>query len=259
VKSTLKQRWDAGDVTFGGWCAIPSSLSAEIIGKAGFDWVLIDMQHGCMGYETAVEMIRAIDLGPSVPIVRVPANDPAMIGRMLDAGAMGIIVPMINSAEEARAVVDACRYPPLGQRSLGPFRVQVRDGRKYVPEANERIAVIPMIETLSALEAVEEIAAVPGVDALFVGPFDLSFALGLRPGDNDGEPAFDDAVTRIGKAARASGIATAVLSNPQLAPIRAEQGFQMISVAMDNVALAMGAAAALKTAQDEITKDAADA
>lgn len=256
---TLKQRWRAGEITLGGWCALPSSLSAEIIGKAGFDWVLIDMQHGCMGYETAVDMIRAIDLGASAPIVRVPANDPAIIGRMLDAGAMGIIVPMINSAEEARAVVDACRYPPLGQRSLGPFRVQVRDGGKYVPEANERIAVIPMIETLSALEAVEEIAAVPGVDALFVGPFDLSFALGLRPGDNDGEPAFDSAIERIGKAARASGIATAVLSNPQLAPIRAQQGFQMISVAMDNVALAMAAAGALKSAQDGINKEKANA
>lgn len=259
MKSSLKQRWHAGDITLGGWCAIPSSLSAEIMGKAGFDWVLIDMQHGCMGYETAVEMIRAIDLGSSAPVVRVPANDSAKIGRMLDAGAMGIVVPMINSAAEARAVVDACRYPPLGQRSLGPFRVQVRDGGKYVPEANERIAVIPMIETLSALEAVEEIAAVSGVDALFVGPFDLSFALGLRPGDNDGEETFDAAMERINKAARASGIATAVLSNPQLAPVRAEQGFQMISVAMDNVALAMAVGSALKTAQDEIKKDAADA
>lgn len=259
MKSALKQRWKVGDVTLGGWCAIPSSLSAEIMGKAGFDWVLIDAQHGCMGYETAVEMIRAIDLGASAPVVRVPANDPAIIGRMLDAGAMGIVVPMINSAEDARAVVEACLYPPLGQRSLGPFRAQLRDGSKYVPEANGRIAVIPMIETLSALEAVEEIAAVPGVDALFVGPFDLSFALGLRPGDNDGELAFDNAMERINKAARAFGIATGVLSNPQLAPIRVEQGFQMISVAMDNVALAVSAAGALKAAQNGITKDAADA
>jgi 4-hydroxy-2-oxoheptanedioate aldolase len=244
----LKDRWRRGEVTLGAWCMIPSSLTAEILAKGGFDWVLIDMQHGCMGYETAVEMIRAIDLAGITPLVRVPWNEPGIIGRLLDAGAMGIVAPMVNAMNEAQGLVDACRYPPVGRRSLGPVRVGARDGMGYVASANDRIAVIPMIETAEALAKVEAIAAVPGVDALFVGPFDLSFSLGLRPGDNDGEPTFDAAIARINTAARSNGIATAVLSTAALAPLRAAQGFRMISVFTDSIALAAAANASLDAA-----------
>lgn len=254
MPESLKLRWQRGEVTLGAWCMIPSSLTAEILAKGGFDWVLVDMQHGCMGYETAVEMIRAIDLAGITPIVRVPWNEPGIVGRMLDAGAMGIIAPMINSAAEAQGLVDACRYPPVGKRSLGPIRVGARDGLGYVAGANDRIAVIPMIETAEALSAAEDIAAVPGVDALFVGPFDLSFSLGLRPGDNDGEPKFDEAVARINAAARANGIATAVLSTAALAPLRASQGFRMISVVTDNQALGAAAHASLASARSAIAE-----
>jgi 4-hydroxy-2-oxoheptanedioate aldolase len=255
----LKLRWQRDEVTLGAWCNIPSSLTAEILAKGGFDWVLIDMQHGCMDYETAVEMIRAIDLAGITPLVRVPWNDPSIIGRMLDAGAMGIVAPMIQTSEEARRLVEACRYPPLGRRSLGPIRALARDGMGYVATANDRIAVIPMIETTEALAVVEDIADVPGVDALFVGPFDLSFSLGLRPGDNDGEPAFDDALVRVNVAARARGIATAVLSTATLAPLRASQGFRMISVMTDSQALGIAAHTSLsaaRTAIEEGTKNA---
>ncbi len=250
----LKQRWQRDEITLGAWCMLPSSLTAEILAKGGFDWALVDMQHGCMGYETAVEMIRAIDLAGITPIVRVPWNEPGIIGRMLDAGAMGIVAPMINSVDEARRLVEASLYPPHGRRSLGPVRVGARDGMGYVAGANGRIAVIPMIETVEALACVEDIAAVPGVDALFVGPFDLSFSLGLPPGDNDGKPAFDAAITRINAAARARGIATAVLSNPMVAPLRAAQGFRMISVLTDNVALASAAQASLATTRAAIAE-----
>lgn len=255
----LKARWQRGEVTLGAWCMIPSSLTAEILAKSGFDWALIDMQHGCMGYETAVEMIRAVDLAGITPIVRVPWNEPGIIGRMLDAGAMGIVAPMINSVAEATRLAEACLYPPLGRRSLGPVRVGARDGMGYVPAANGRIAVIPMIETVEALAEVEAIAAVPGIDALFVGPFDLSFSLGLPPGDNDGKPAFDDAVARINAAARAAGIATAVLSNPTVAPLRASQGFRMISVITDSAALAAAAQASLATVRTAIASGASHA
>ena len=250
----LKLRWQRGETTLGAWCMIPTSLTAEILAKGGFDWVLVDMQHGCMGYETAVEMIRAIDLAGITPLVRVPWNEPGIIGRMLDAGAMGIVAPMINSVGEARNLVDACRYPPFGKRSLGPVRVGARDGLGYVASANDRIAVIPMIETAEALADVEAIAAVPGVDALFVGPFDLSFSLGLRPGDNDGEPKFDDAIARINAAARSNSVATAVLSTAALAPLRASQGFRMISVITDSVALAAAAHASLSSARSAIAE-----
>ncbi len=250
----LKQRWKRDETTLGAWCMIPSSLTAEILAKGGFDWALVDMQHGCMGYETAVEMIRAIDLAGITPIVRVPWNEPGIIGRMLDAGAMGIVAPMVNSVEEARRLVESCLYPPAGRRSLGPVRVGARDGLGYVAGANARVAVIPMIETAEALAAVEDIAAVPGVDALFVGPFDLSFSLGLPPGDNDGKPAFDAAISRINAAARARGIATAVLTNPTLAALRAAQGFRMMSVVTDAALLGAAAQAGLASARAAIAE-----
>lgn len=250
----LKTRWQRDEVTLGAWCMIPSSLTAEILAKGGFDWVLVDMQHGCMDYQTAAEMIRAIDLAGITPIVRVPWNEPGIVGRMLDAGAMGIVAPMVNSVAEAIQLVEACRYPPVGKRSLGPVRVGARDGMGYVASANDRITVIPMIETADALAAVEDIAAVLGVDALFVGPFDLSFSLGLPPGDNDGKPAFDDAIARVNAAARAKSIATAVLSTAALAPLRASQGFRMISVITDSVALGMAAHGSLAAARDGISK-----
>lgn len=254
LPESLKLRWQRGEVTLGAWCMIPSSLTAEILAKGGFEWVLIDMQHGCMDYQTAVEMIRAIDLAGITPLVRIPWNEPGIIGRMLDAGAMGIVAPMINSVGEAQNLVDACRYPPIGKRSLGPIRVGARDGMSYVVSANDRIAVIPMIETAEALAGVEDIAAVPGVDALFVGPFDLSFSLGLRPGDNDGEPKFDDAIARINAAARSNDVATAVLSTAALAPLRASQGFTMISVITDSSALAVAAHASLSSARSAIAE-----
>lgn len=259
MPESLKLRWQRGEVTLGAWCNIPSSLSAEILAKGGFDWVLIDMQHGCMDYAVAVEMIRAIDLAGIPPLVRVPWNEPGIVGRMLDAGAMGIVAPMIQSADEARRLVEACLYPPLGRRSLGPIRVMARDGMGYVAGANDRVCVIPMIETVEALAAVEEIAAVPGVDALFVGPFDLSFSLGLRPGDNDGDPKFDEALVRINAAARKNGIATAVLSTAKLAPLRARQGFQMISVMADSQALGVTANASLAEARNAIAESSANA
>lgn len=259
MSESLKQRWSQGDVTLGAWCWAPCALTAEILSKSGYDWVLVDMQHGCMDYAVAVDMIRAIDLGGAVPLVRVPWNEPGIIGRMLDAGAMGIVVPMIETPEDAKRAVDACMYPPLGRRSLGPIRVGVRDGMDYFPTANERVAVIPMIETLGSLDLVEEIANVPGVEALFVGPFDLSLALGLPPGDNDGTPAFDEAIARVNATAKKAGVATAVLSNQHLATLRAEQGFQMISVLSDTVSLGMAARTALENVKQFMGSEKSDA
>lgn len=241
MATSLKARWAMDEVTFGAWCMIPEPLTAEALGRAGFDWVLVDMQHGCMDYETALNMIRAVDTTSAVPIVRVPWNDPGIIGRALDAGALGIVIPMIQTPDDAKRAVDACLYPPKGRRSFGPVRVGMRDGPGYFMEANDRIAVIPMIETPEALAHVEDIAAVPGVDALFVGPFDLSIALGLPPGDNDGKPAFDAAIAKVSAAARSANIATAVLSNAKVAPLRIEQGFRMISTTTDINALSMAA------------------
>lgn len=255
MAKNLKARWQQGEVTLGAWAMMPGAMGAEALAGGGFDWVLVDMQHGCMDYETALAMIRAIDLSDAVPIVRVPWNEPGIIGRVLDAGALGVVIPMIQTAEDAKAAVNACLYPPAGRRSFGPVRVGMRDGGGYFAEANNRVAVVPMIETPEALANVEEIAKVPGVDALFVGPFDLSIALGLAPGDNDGKPAFDAAIVKVAKAAKDARIATAVLSNSKVAPLRIEQGFQMISVTTDISALQMATRADLQTVRATQNKD----
>ncbi len=256
---SLPARWKAGEVTLGAWCMMPGALGVEIVGGQGFDWVVIDMQHGCMGYDDALAMIRAADLAGVCPVVRVTVNEPGLIGRALDAGAMGIIIPMVNSPAEASRAVDACLYPPLGRRSLGPVRVATRDGPEYIGTANGRIAVIPMIETEDALANVDEIAATPGVSALFIGPFDLSLSLGLPPGDNDGIPAFDDALRRVLSACKRCGVAAAVLSNAHVAPLRIEQGFQMISVTMDTVALGSASKATLAAVQQTLPPSAGNA
>jgi len=255
MAKNLKARWRQGDVTLGAWAMMPGAMGAEALAVGGFDWVLVDMQHGCMDYETALSMIRAIDLSDAVPIVRVPWNEPGIIGRVLDAGALGVVIPMIQTAEDAKAAVDACLYPPQGRRSFGPVRVGMRDGSGYFAEANSRVAVVPMIETPEALANVKEIAKVPGVDALFVGPFDLSIALGLPPGDNDGKPAFDAAIAKVAKAAKDAGVATAVLSNSKVGALRIEQGFQMISVTTDISALQMATRADLQAVRATQSKD----
>ncbi|MBS0411463.1 MAG: aldolase [Proteobacteria bacterium] len=256
MSKSLKARLKAGEALLGAWCMIPGALTAEALGRAGFDWVLIDMQHGCMDYETALEMIRAVDLGGATPIVRAPWNDPGIIGRLLDAGAMGVVIPMIQTAEDARRAVEACLYPPAGRRSFGPVRVGLRDGPGYFADANDRVLVIPMIETVEALAEVDAIARTPGVDALFVGPFDLSIALGLPPGDNDGKPAFDEAIAKVSAAARAAGVATAVLSNAGVAPLRLRQGFRLVSVVTDLSALTLAARADLQTVRKTLAAGA---
>jgi len=233
----LRQIWKDGGVAIGAWCAIPSGLTVEAVARCGYDWICIDMQHGCIDYAVALEMIRAADINGTPSIVRVPWNEPGIIGRVLDAGAAGVIVPMVQSATDARAAVDACLYPPLGKRSFGPMRVSLRDGAGYFRTANDKLIVIPMIETAEALAQVDEIAEIPGVGALFLGPFDMSVNLGLRPGDNDGEALFDAAIAKIVAATKRNKIGAAVLSNSGLYQLRVEQGFDMVSVATDLTAL----------------------
>lgn len=251
----LKKRLASGEVLLGAWCMTPGALTAEALSRGGFDWVLVDMQHGCMDYETALAMIRAIDLGGAAPLVRVPWNDPGIIGRLLDAGADGVVIPMIQTVADAARAVDACLYPPKGRRSFGPVRVGLREGAGYFMKANDDVLVIPMIETSEALSEVEAIAGTPGVDALFVGPFDLSIALGLAPGDNDGAPAFDAAIDKVCGAARAAGIATAVLSNANVAPRRVSQGFRLVSVVTDLAVLSTAARAGLEAVKAALGKE----
>src|SRR5271170_3835436 len=148
---------------------------------SGFDWVCVDMQHGMIDFSQMVPMLQGISSTGTAPLVRVPRNEPGIIGKSLDAGAWGVIVPMVNSRQEAEEAVAACRYAPVGIRSYGPLRANLYAGFEYFSRANDEVLCIVMVETTVAVERVDEIASVPGVDAIYIGPADLSVTLGLPP------------------------------------------------------------------------------
>ncbi|MFN3217922.1 MAG: HpcH/HpaI aldolase family protein [Acidimicrobiales bacterium] len=239
----LKALWAAGEPALGGWAALGSPLAAEMLARAGFDYVCIDNQHGVNDYLGTVGLLQAIDCGDSTPLVRVPWNEPGIIGKMLDAGADGVIIPMVNSVAEAEAAVAACRYAPAGARSYGPVRASLRDPDYYVT-ANDHVACIPMIETVAALAALDDILAVPGIDAVYVGPADLSVSLGLPPGNNDDAPAFVDALETIVAACERHGVVPGIHATTALTERRLEMGFRMVTVTADNVAMRDGLQAA---------------
>lgn len=247
-ENTVKAAWRRGEVAYGAWLTIPSSFSAEVIAHQGFDWVCIDMQHGIIDFQAAAEMLQAISTSRAMPFVRVPWNDTSAIGRVLDAGAMGVIVPMVNSIEEARAAVAACRYFPAGARSYGPTRATLHAGAGYFARANDEVACIPMIETKQALERLDDILDVPGIDAVYVGPADMSITLGLPPRmDNVG--LFAEARERIARACAARGIVAGIHGNAALAEHHRAAGYRMLTITSDVPALVATAAADLRTAR----------
>lgn len=245
----MKAMWRRGEAVFGAWLTIPSSLSAEAIAKQGYDYVCVDMQHGAIDYSDALPMLQAISTSDATPVVRVPWNEPGIIMRMLDAGAMGIIIPMVNSVDEARAAVAACRYFPDGVRSYGPVRAVHYAGADYYQHANREVACIPMIETKQAVERLDDILAVPGIDAVYVGPADLSITLGLPPGlDNPG--AFEEARLRIAAGCGARGIIAGMHANPALAPKHIAAGYRMVTLGVDLNMLVAAAAGDVASVRD---------
>lgn len=248
-ENRLKAMWRRDEPTFGAWLTIPSSLSAEAIARQGYDYVCVDMQHGAIDYSDALPMLQAISTSDATPIVRVPWNEPGIIMRMLDAGAMGIIIPMVNSVDEAKAATAACRYFPDGIRSYGPVRAVHYAGADYYQHANREVACIPMIETKRAVERLDDILEVPGIDAVYVGPADLSITLGLPPGlDNPG--AFEEARLRIAAGCRARGITAGMHASPALAPKHMSAGYRMVTLGVDLNMLVASAAAAVASVRD---------
>jgi 4-hydroxy-2-oxoheptanedioate aldolase len=245
--STLREKWAAGGETLGLWLSVPSFVTAEIAAREPVDYVCIDTQHGVIDYPAAASMLQAIELTGGTPIVRVPWNEPGIIGKVLDAGAHGVVVPMVNTRDQAEAVVRAARYVPDGARSWGPVMAAARHP-DYRAWAAEHVAVIPMIETVEALSNLDDILAVPGIDAIYVGPADLSVSLGLEPGNNDGEAVFDDALASIVAACRRHGVVPGIHSTGALTPRRRDQGFRMITATSDALALRAGIASELAAA-----------
>ena len=236
---SLRQHWAAGDETLGLWIQLPSPITAEIAARQPVSYVCVDTQHGVNDPMTCVAAFTAIELAGNVPIARVPWNEPGVIGKTLDAGAHGVIVPMVNTRAEAEAVVQAARYAPVGARSWGPMMAGLRRD-DYQRWAGEHVAVIPMIETVEAMANLDEILECPGIDAVYVGPADLSVSLGLPPGNNDGEPAFDDALATIADACARHDVVAGIHATGSLAGRRRQQGFRMITVASDALAVRSG-------------------
>ncbi len=246
-ENRLKRIWQEGKPALGGWLTLPSSFSAEVFAHAGFDWLTIDMQHGLIDYQTALTMLQAISTTDTVPLVRVPWNEPGIIMKSLDAGAYGVIIPMVNSRAEAEAAVAACRYAPRGIRSYGPIRASYYGGRDYFAHADKTVLCIVMIETKEAVENLDDILGVPGVDAVYIGPADLSVSLDLAPASDHDEPVFADAIQRILDACRRHGVVPgAHAGNVTTARKRIQQGFLMVEMCDDAGALARTAAADLK-------------
>lgn len=248
-ENTLKQAWQDDKVTLGMWLSTGSHLAAEHLGATDFDYINIDMQHGLVDYTEALYTLSAMQRIEATPTVRVPWNEPGIIGKVLDAGAMGVIIPMVNSVAEAEQAVAACRYAPAGSRSYGPARAAMALGADYASTANDTVLCIPMIETVQAVEDIDNILDVPGIDAVYVGPADLSITLGLPPGSDQEAQSFNDALAAVVAACNKRGITPGIHSTQALAPKRVEQGFRMITVTSDLLAMISGAKAALRQAR----------
>jgi 4-hydroxy-2-oxoheptanedioate aldolase len=226
----LMTRWSAGPA-FGLWCSTSNPAIVEHVASTGIDWIAWDMQHGLTSDTELAELFRSLRGTGVAPVVRVGANDALLIGRALDAGAAGVIVPLVNTPAEAARAVAACRYPPTGIRSFGPNRATiVMDSLD--PRVIEDVACVVMVETAEGLSNVESIAGTPGVDAILIGPSDLALGLGLDYDDRS--TPHREAVRRILDACAASGIAAGiVLGDGRTARAHVELGFRFVTVATD--------------------------
>lgn len=233
-ENIVMRKLKEGKSTLGSWICLNSPLIANVMAEAGFEWLTIDTEHGVMDYREMVEMIRAILSTQTVPIVRVAWNDPSLIKRALDAGAMGIIIPMVMSAEEAIKSVEAVRFPPKGKRSVVGVAAEILHGSDYIELANEQILLAVQIEHIDAVACADEICAVEGVDVIFIGPYDLAASMGLLGTDFKQNFNWKSAVQKVldsaRKAKKAAGIHAQTVEEA-ISYIR--QGFQFVALGSD--------------------------
>jgi 4-hydroxy-2-oxoheptanedioate aldolase len=204
--NNIRKLWSEQRTVHTGWLMVPSSLTAEAMARQGWDAITVDMQHGLIDYADALAMLQAISITDATPMVRVPSLESGIIGKMLDAGAYGIICPMINTRAQCEHFVRACRYAPLGHRSMGPVRATMYGGADYASCANDEMIAMAMIETAEAVSNIDEILSTPGLDAIYVGPSDLSVSLGAAPGFDPRFPHVYDAILKIVDAAKRHNI-----------------------------------------------------
>ena len=228
----LRDIWNGGGTAVGAWVLLREPLIAESAARAGYDYVSLDLQHGLLSYADLENMVQAVVAGGSVPLVRTPWLDHWMIGRALDAGAAGVIVPMVNNADDARRVAQACRYAPVGNRSIGPIVASTRES-DYAATANDRVLCIVMIETKEAVDNIDEILSVPGIDAVYIGPSDLSLSYGLRPSAEQNDPVFIEALKKVHDACVRHGVVPGIHATSAVAFDRRHLGYRMITVGYD--------------------------
>lgn len=240
--NTSKQRALGGKTAVGTMCNLASPLAAETLGHCGYDFIVVDLQHGETGLDGVQTLLQALGSTPSTPLVRVPGNDPIHIQRVLDLGAYGIIVPFINNRQEAQAVVSNAYYPPLGARSWGPTRALMYGGADYFAKASQELLTLVMLESADGLANAEEILGVEGIHGCFVGPADLNISLGHSPDDPGLAAQTDKGITSILEIAQRLGkIAGIHATSIDDAKHRAAQGFRFITVAADTRLIRMGA------------------
>ncbi|MCC5973752.1 MAG: 2,4-dihydroxyhept-2-ene-1,7-dioic acid aldolase [Rubellimicrobium sp.] len=245
----LRTLWAEGRPALNGWLSIGNAFTAEIMAAQGYDSLTVDLQHGAMTPADLLPMFQAMRASGVVAMARVPWNEPGVIMKALDLGAAGIICPMVNSAADAAAFVRALRYPPEGERSFGPTRVAFAAGPEYGAQANGQILALAMIETQAAMDHLDEIAATPGLDGLYIGPADLTLSLSqgrLKPGFDREEPEMVAAIRRILAAAKANGIRAGLhCGTPEYAGRALGWGFDMVTVGGDARFLAAAAGASV--------------
>ncbi|MHA3978849.1 HpcH/HpaI aldolase family protein [Halovulum sp. GXIMD14794] len=244
--NAFKRGLKAGEVQYGLWVSLCSGLAADIVADAGYDWLLVDMEHSPSGIETVLHQMQAITPYGSTALVRPPWNEPVQVKRLLDAGAPGFLFPMVQNAEEAAAAVAACRYPPKGIRGVSSVQRGNRWGRdpKYLDEYEDETCILVQVESVEALERAEEIATVDGVDGVFFGPADIAASMGKVGKHTD--PEVWDAIYAAAARVRAKGVPTGTLiGDPSIISRCLDEGFLFVAIGTDHSLLARGAEALL--------------
>ncbi|PKH02353.1 2,4-dihydroxyhept-2-ene-1,7-dioic acid aldolase [Psychromonas sp. MB-3u-54] len=235
-KNQILQKYAEGKTLVNGWISIPSSYAAEVMAHTGVDSVTVDMQHGMIGFADLMHILQAVSSSTATPLVRVPSSEPSMIMKTLDAGSYGIICPSVDDPKICKTVVDACRYPPLGNRSFGPSRGLTYGGADYVKYANDEIMILAMIESQQALDNLDEILDTPGLTGIYIGPNDLAFSLGVIPGSASDK--VETAISHILSEAKKRNLFTGIFcSGLENAQYRKEQGFNLVTPGNDAGAL----------------------
>jgi len=256
-KNKLKEIFKQGGSAINGWLQIPNSFTAELMANQNWDSLTLDMQHGVIDYSHAISMLQAISTTDVVPLARVNWNEPGQIMKILDAGAYGIICPMVSNRKEAENFVQACMYPPRGYRSYGPIRGLVYGGPDYADEANNEILKFAMIETKESLDNLDEIMQTPGLDGIYIGPADLSLAIGEKPSFDkpEGDPVYEVIMKILEHAKKNKIIAGIQNGQPEYADKMVKKGFQLVTIGTDQRFMTAAAKTALGIIRKNQKKD----